>query len=392
MFTNVFLSSITNLAEALVFLRQLGDFKIPAVMERRRKGLLDKLVDLQGDTFRGDTKPPHDKPEEKAFFTSSTEKLKSPEPVVVRREKEEVTSPRDSVTSPAGGSPTKRLSRGDSKITALVGNYEHITIAAKQAEVAETPKRFVQLKKVAKPTDFPDADKDKEETPKEEEKDDTAATAELSTEKGKENGTLKAERPSSMVSEESVNTEPPEEEEEEEAEEGGEKETGKKKGKFGRFKKIGKLGDKLKKKQKGGRDKTPTRAMEDEDDKSGVSDTEEPDNKEGAATPPELEEGVTIAGTLERKVTSRLRTRWVKVYAKLQDNVLLVADKERIELAGFIVSATDGGFDIVNHATKKQIHFLVKAEAGESTKEKWVEAINTSIEESTPKQEGITLR
>lgn len=379
--------------EALVFLRQLGDFKIPAVMERRRKGLLDKLVDLQGDTFRGaEGATHHDKPttEDKPQAPppeAATEKLKSPEPPVVIREKAEDKSPRDSVTSPTGGSPTKRLSRGDSKISTLVGNYEHITIVAKKEEVAETPKRFVQLKKVAKPTDFPDPDRGKEKDDKEEE--DSAANDEepSSQPNGKEkvNGSLKPERPASMVSEESVNVEPEEEEGEEEIEESVEKESGKKKAKFGRFK-IGKLGDKLKKKNKGGRDKSPSRAMEDEDEKSGGSEAEEVDNKEGSSTPPELEEGVKIAGMLERKVTSRFKSKWVKVSVKLKDNVLYVGDKETIALSGFLVSATDVGFDIVNHSTKKQLQF--KTDREENSKESWVEAINTAIQESTPEQEG----
>ena len=383
-------------AEALVFLRQLGDFKIPAVMERRRKVLLDKLLDLQGDTFKGGEAPVHHDTE-----PAEKEKVSSPEPVVVRRENEEkkespsrdsVTSPsRDSVTSPSRDSvtsPSKRLSRGDSKISALVGNYEHITVVAKKEEVAETPKRFVQLKKVAKPSDFPDADKDKDkEEPAEEmevtsPKEKDSLTPQPSPQlRKKENGTLNVERPSSTVSEESFNAEAIEEEEEE-MDDGGEKETKKKKGKKGRFN-ISKLGEKLKKKK--GRDKSPSRAAEEEEEKSGGSEVEEPD-KEEADAPPEAEEGVAISGVLERKVAARFKSKWVKVEVKLKDNVLLIGDKERIELNGYLVSSTDVGFNIVHHATQKQIHF--KTEGGEDGKEKWVESIEAAIKESTPEQEG----
>ena len=398
--------------EALVFLRQLGDFKIPAVMERRRKGLLDKLLELQGDTFRGDAAPKDVKPSPEP----SPAKVKSPEPEKEEKEKEEEEPVRSTVTSPSRDSitsPSKRLSRGDSKISSLVGNYEHITTLAKKEEEAETPipKRFVQLKKVAKPSDFPDTEKNKEveEPPQEQEKEELKPAAPKEVEKAtektsltpqpspqlrrkeKENGGLKAERPSSTVSEESANTEPVEEEpaEEEGDEQGrGEKESGKKKGKFGRFKKIGKFGDKLnvKKKHKSGRDKSPSRAVEDEDEKSMASEGEEGDHKE-EISPPEQEEGVKISGMLERKVTSRFKSKWVKVSVKLKDNVLHIGDKERVELAGYMVAASDAGFDVVNpNATQKQIQF--KMEEGENSKERWIEALNAAIEECTPEQEG----
>lgn len=408
-------------AEALVFLRQLGDFKIPAVMERRRKGLLDKLLELQGDTFRGDSAP-KDSSKASPEPAPSETKLKSPEPQVkspepkvekpaaskVEKEEDEKPAVRSTVTSPSRDSVTspKRLSRGDSKISALVGNYEHITTLAKKEEQAETPKRFVQLKKVPKPSDFPDKEKgkDEEEAPKEEEKEElkpaalekvaekTSLTPEPSPQlrrKGKENGGLKSERPSSTVSEESANTEAPEEEEAAEDQDGGEKESSKKKGKFGRFGK--KLGGKLKhKKQKGGRDKSPSRAMEEEDDKSGGSEVEEGEQKEEVATP-EHEEGVKISGMLERKVTARFKSsKWVKVSVKLKDNVLYIGDKEKVELAGYMVAASDVGFDVVNHATQKQIQFRLEPE-GENSKERWVEVLTAAIEECTPQQEGEIL-
>ena len=388
------------IAEALVFLRQLGDFRIPAVMERRRKGLLDKLLELQGDTFRGDGAPLHNKPEDNTVTIDepAKEKMKSPEPaVVIRKEESKDTPP---VTSPTRDSPTKRLSRGDSKISALVGNYEHITISAKKEEEAETPKRFVQLKKVAKPTDFPDPDKGKvkEEEPQEDEKPAAPKEVDKVTEqsslapqpspqlrrKEKENGTLKPGRPSSTVSEESVNVEAAEEEEEGEGEgeDVGEKESSKKKGKFKGFKKIGKLGDKLKKKR---RDKSPSRPAEDEEEKSGGSEAEEVD-KEEPSSPPELEEGVKIAGMLERKVASRFKTKWVKVDVKLKDNTLHIGDKEKVELVGYMVAASDVGFDLVNHSSQKQIHF--KLERDEDDKDKWVETLSAAIQECTPEQEG----
>ena len=363
-------------------------------MERRRTVLLDKLLELQGDTFRGgDSAPPalhadkHDHPEEKPPAERTTEKLKSPAPAI---EEEDKVIP--SVTSPTGGSPSKRLSRGDSKISALVGNYEHITTVAKQEEVAETPKRFVQLKKVAKPTDFPDPDADevKEEEIQEEEAAHKEEEAEKLTHSGKENGTLKPERPSSTVSEEYGNVEVAAEAavegEEGEEHDGGEKESSKKKGKFKGFKKIGKLGDKLKKRHKGGREKSPSRAAEDEEEKSGASEAEEPDKEEPSTPPEELEEGVRIAGTLERKVTSRFKSKWVKVYVKLKDNVLHIGDKDKLELVGCMVATTDVGFDVVNHASQKQLHFKIEGE--ENDKEKWVDTLNTVIQECTPEQEG----
>ena len=382
-------------------------------MERRRKGLLDKLIDLQGDTFRGDSVPKRDEPDDSKSPPPgpSTAKVKSPEPEKKEQDKVEEESMRSRVTSPSRDSitsPSKRLSRGDSKISSLVGNYEHITVVAKQAEEAETPKRFVQLKKVAKPNDFPDPEKGrakeeeepaKEEaaklaTPKEVEKvaEKTSLTPQPSPQlrrKGKENGgVLKVERPSSTVSEESANIEAADGEEGEddrEDQEGGEKDTGKRKGKFGRFKKMGKLGNKLKKKQKGGRDRSPSRPMEDEEEKSGGSEVEEVDHKEESGSP-EHEEGVKISGMLERKVTSRFKTKWVRVNVKLKDNVLFIGDKERVELAGHMVAASDVGFDVVDHATQKQIHF--RMEGGENGKERWIEALNAAIEECTPEQEG----
>ena len=369
-------------------------------MERRRKGLLDKLVELQGDTFRGDSAP---KDSSRPSPEPSTAKMKSPEPE--KKEEEEpvrstVTSPsRDSITS-----PSKRLSRGDSKISSLVGNYEHITTLAKKEEEAETPKRCVQLKKVTKPSDFPDTEKGKEEEPppKEEEKDElkpatpkevekvgekTSLTPQPSPQmrrKGKENGGLKTERPSSTVSEESANTEAAEEEAEDQDGAGGEKESSKKKGKF---KGLKKLGGKLKKKPKSGRDKSPSRPMEDEEEKSGASEAEEGDHKEEGGSSPEHEEGVKISGMLEKKVSGRFKsTKWVKVSVKLKDNVLYIGDKDKVDLAGYMVAASDVGFDVVDHATQKQIQF--KTEEGENGKERWIEALSAAIEECNPEQEG----
>lgn len=376
-----------------MFLRQLGDFKIPAVMERRRKGLLDKLLELQGDTFRGsDGAKQHDKPEEKPPAELTSEK--SPPPAIEEEEEHNKTTP--PVTSPTrDGSPTKRFSRGDSKISALVGNYEHMTTVAKQEEVAETPKRLVQLKKVAKPTDFPDTDTVKEEETKEkeeekeEEKPAAHEEAENLTHSEKENGTLKSERPSNTVSEEYTNVEAAAEGEEGEEQDVGEKESSKKKGKFKGFKKIGKLGDKLKKRHKGGREKSPSRVAEYEEEKSGGSEAEEPDKDEPSTPPEELEEGVKIAGMLEQKVTSRFKSKWVKVYVKLKDNVLHIGDKNRMELVGCMVATTDVGFDLVNHTTQKQLHF--KMEGEENEKEMWVNSLNTAIQECTPEQEGKNL-
>ena len=367
--------------------------------------MLDKLLDLQGDTFRGDTIPKHS---EEKFSPEPSVKLKSPEPERQEKESEgeesvkSVTSPRDSVTSPT---------RADSKISALVGNYESITMSAKKEEEAETPKRlFVQLKKVAKPTDFPDSEKgnEKEEDVQEDQKE-PVAPEEVGKEtshvfkrspplkrRKKENGEVKTDRPPSTASGESENTEAADHEEEDEGEEdeGGEKESGKKKSKFQRFKKIGQLGDKLggklKKIQKSARDRSPSRPVDKEEEKSVVSDAEEDDHP-GENSSPEHEEGVKLAGVFERKVASKFKThKWVKMNIKLKDNVLFVGDKEQVELTGYLVSTSDVGFDIVNHGLKKQIQF--RLDEGENGREKWVEAINAAIEESTPEQEGELLR
>ena len=340
--------------DAVVFLRTLGDFRIPAVMERRRKELLDRLIDTQGDTRR--EKPP--KFEEGPAETPPVQKK-----VKQVVEKEETSSGSSStVTSPRG-----TLTKRDSKIVnTLVKDYEVIHTAAKKEEVDQTPKRMFELKKTAKPSDFPDLEKDsKDVTPQPPEPTQPTEPSTADTppvvlrEKSDDANELKPERPTSAASVDSVD------------------EPGNATPKHKR-----KAGNKLGFFKRKHRDKSPRR-----DSSPPASVLVEPEASDGVESESVevVEEGVRISGKLEHKTKSALKTtKYVSKDVKLKETTLFIGDKENVSMLGCTVAATDTGFELFSHPLQKQ--FAFKVGEGEQGKEKWINVLNEAIAECAPEE------
>lgn len=343
------------------------------MIERRRKELLQHLLELQGE--------PASRGTPKSLEEVAVEKEKEKETKIEKAESVE----KDKSEEPR--SPTKRLEKRNSKIVSgLVGNFETLQKTAKEEELAETPKRWVTLKKVAKPQDFPDTEKKEEEENKDEQakeseveiKEPTPVPDEEVPDKGEgtpkvtlrqtDNNELKPERPSSAASIESHELSNAGEEEEEK---GGKK---KKKNKRGIFKSRGK------------RDKSPAPAAaettangeEAEGEKNGVSEGEKAEEQ----PPAPQEEGVKLVMTLERKSKSKFGHKWIKQEVKLKESTLYAGDKE-MDLSGCVVFPTDTGFEI-SHPEQKNLIFKVE---GDELKDQWVTALNETIKECTPEEE-----
>ena len=359
-------------AEAVVFLRTLGDFKIPAVIERRRKELLEKLTTLQGDTIK--EAPPIIEPLEDNQEPSPTKEYKLPVSKTPAKE-ESATSSADSstVTSPSHGQG--QIQRRDSKVvTNRIKDYESIHFKNKLEEENETPKRLVQLKKVSKPQDFPSSGRSPEPA-------DTAEAtkeAEEAKEKDKakdapkepEKDTLEvdggAEKEGSLLSVEGTL-------DDEEEEEKGKKKK-KKKNKEKKEKGL-KVKDKREK-----RGKSPVPERKNPPAEEGA---EEPSGESKEVEAEALEEGVRIKGTLERKKKGGLGgTKKVKMDAKVHETTLILDGKEKLDLAHCSVEATDSGFDLMHPQHKSGLVF--KVEGGEEERQQWLTVLKEAIAEATP--------
>ena len=369
-----------------MFLRTLGSYKIPAVIERRRKELLDKLCLLQGDSLKEpppSIEPPEEKtPPPQVKSPASKEKAKDVKTSAMQEKDGDVESGTSSTASSSVTSPTHGLKRRDSKVVnSLVSNFETLHHSAKKEEESETPKRFVQLKKVNKPSDFPSSPTHKGNEEKTDDKKEATPAPEDNTkdappvkEKDSENLIVesgKKERPLSAASNE--DTQDGEEEDEEEEKEAGKK---KKKGK-GLF--SGMKG--LKKKSPlPERKHPPPPAVTNGEEAADQS--EDQQKAEGEEVEPEKEEGVRLSGTLERKVKRGIKKK-IKMEVKVRETTLVMDGKEE-ELAHCSVEVTESGLEVV-HPQLKSIVF--KVEGGEEQKLKWVSAIKEAIAEATPPEE-----
>jgi hypothetical protein len=398
-----------------VFLRTLASYKIPAVIERRRKELLDKLCLLQGDTIR--EVPPVIVPVEekspvagKAEKVASTEKASDKAPSVEKvnlREKtsrtskksssESSTKDRDdrddspastsSITSPSHGG---RLVKRDSKVvTSLVKDYESIHFSAKKEEVDQTPKRLVSLKKVTKPSDFRQssagAENEENEEGKVEEKDKDGTAKE-----GKDKVAEKDEAPkvnggvtelAAMDSLEVSNLRERASSVASSLDEVGEGEESEKK------KKKSKLPFGFKGKKKRDKSPAPERRAEPPPEKSAAE--EEPEQqKEEEEEEMQLADGVRICGVLERTKKKGIGGhKKVKIDAKVFHTALVLGGKEELELANCTLEETDLGFDLTHPQHRSPLVF--KVDGPEDEKQKWVAILKEVITEATPaKEEG----
>lgn len=373
-----------------MFLRTLGDFKIPAVIERRRKELLERLTLLQGDTIK--EAPPVIEPvEDTKLEPSPTKEYKIPSTKEKTHDNKEDSNASSTVTSPSHGQG--QIQRRDSKVVVnRIKDYESIHFSAKQEEEKETPKRLVTLKKVAKPQDFPNKSPEPEPEPepaKEEAKEEVKekvkeevkeAAKEPETEKLEVDG--HEEREGSLMGEDGVL---------DDDEDKGKKKKNKKRG-FGGGLKV----KALRKREKSPvpERKNPPAATPAEEEGEEPPTVENGEAKE--AEPEVLEEGVKIKGTLERRKKGIGGTKKVRTEAKVHETTLVLEGKEDLPLANCSVEATDIGFDLTHPQHKSTMVF--KVEGGEEERQKWVAVLKEAIAEATPaieeekeKEEGESL-
>lgn len=364
-----------------MFLQTLAQFKIPAVMETRRKKLLDKLLLLQGDTIR-DTPP---------SFENANGDAASParDPV---KDKEEI-------------------GRKSSVVESKVSEYSRIDTKAKEdMSQFSSPKKAVSTDK-----------KQEEVPPPIAEGTDYLEPASVLQRREKDGERVNGERPASTVSAESGETEKPAEQPTAEdsgaAAAVGEVGKGKKKrglrvGTGGLKALRSKMGKKSTKKgpNTSGSDITTAAAAADTDsvnleveeqgktaDSSSVAEKEEEKEGEQAAEEEgekeaeeeekgeELEEGVKILSQLEKRVPKRLGKgfNWVTISGKLKETTLILMagskDKE-LDLSGCMVSPSDAavnGIELYSHKEQKQWVFRVETN---ELREKWVEELQKSID------------
>lgn len=350
-----------------MFLRTLGDFKIPAVVERRRKELLVRLEDAQGDTRR-------EKPRKLEEAAAEQEKEKEKEavdtPPVIKRAKqnekekskkgEDVDSDR-SRSSSTVTSPSRRDSKA---VNSLVSGFEVIHATAKKEEEEQKPKKWqVELRKTKKPVDFP-AEERKSGEPEPEKTETIEDSTEASLKPPPENEGSTLSLDSSGNNEPDASATP----------------KTKKSTKLNVFRKL--------------RGKSPVPSRKDssaakEPDESAETSIDKTEPEAEAPEAPEVaveeEEGVRMSGKLEYKVKTRLSSKFVSKDVKLKDTTLHIGDKDTVSMVGCTVHATDHGFELFSHTTQKNHTFKVADE----TKEKWVTSLQAAIDEVTPKEEGI---
>lgn len=253
----------------------------------------------------------------------------------------------------------------------------------------------MQLKKVAKPTDFPDAAPSPSHSTNSAAEGEAPAASEEPKEESKEEVKVdkkddnlldvdqaERERAGSVCSMD---------EGEGEGEAEG-KAQDKKKKKKGSKLPFGSGGLKVKSGKK--KDKSPTASPVPERKFEGSVENlvDGGEEAEPEAKPEATEEGVKVFGVLERKLKKGLGGhKKVKLAAKVKHTTLILGGKDDLELANCSVEATEGGFELMHPQHRAGLQF--KVEGGEEEKQKWVEALKEAIQEATPpedkKEEGM---
>lgn len=361
-------------------------------MERRRKELLERLTNLQGDTIK--EAPPVIEPVEDDKLEPSASKEKNlaradkppakadKAPAKEAPAKEDMesnvsSSSSSTVTSPSHGQG--KIQRRDSKVVgSRIKDYESIHFSAKKEEEMETPKRLVQLKRVSKPQDFPtnksptpepepEPEPEEKQEPGKEDSQEKPKDDEAEMDKLEVDG--RSEREGSLASVEGVLDAGGEEEEEK---------AGKKKKKNKRG-----FGSGLKVKGLKKRDKSP--GPERKHPPAEEEGAEEPAATENGEKEPEPEVLVKIKGTLERRKKGLGGTKKVKMEAKVHETTLILEGKDNLELANCSVETTDIGFDLTHPQHKSAMVF--KVEGGQEEKMKWLAVLKEAIAEATPAAE-----
>lgn len=369
-------------ADTVVFLRMLEQFKIPAVMETRRKKLLEKLLNLQGDTIR----------EEPPSY--------------------EGTGGEPPATTNGDGRELGELTRKSSTVGNKVSEYARIETKAKEEMGTLSPK------KKAAAASGKVVSQGLGEKPQEEATDylEPAAIVERRRSKETEGEAGAAERPASTASAtSSVDSGKKEETEQVDDDTAAavKETTGKKKRKLGAG--ISRIRKKVKNINVGGKSKSTAAvvvpaaqqngekesentvaAVDGEDtSKTGQGEGEEKGEEEGdAATDAgekgeadaELEEGVKVKSDLEKRVAKRFGSgfTWVKIAGELRGTTLILtagSKEKELELVGCMVSPSDAapnGIELFSHKEQKQWVFRVESK---ELRERWVEQLQKAIDE-----------
>lgn len=314
-------------ADAVVFLRTLEQFRIPPVVERRRKELLERLLALQGDTLR-DTPPCFEPPDEEE---------------------------------------TKQPVRTDSKrkVGGLVKGIEETDTGSKTKEA--------KSQKSVKSEEEPKAPKDDKVSGGKGEESKESSSKNNDLEKKVENE-LKPEQPAVSGSSESLNKLDEKE---------------KKRGLGFRFKRS-KAKDKEKQQVTSpGRTESPAvdEGQKDGPSKEEPSKEEAPEepSKEEADEEKETatqEENGKVEFQLERRVPKRFGGhQWQKQTVTLKDFTLCIGPKDKVDLVGCTIASTDNGFELYSHPERKT--FMFKGPSDE-VKDKCISTLQATIDECTP--------
>ena len=357
----------------------LEQFKIPAVMETRRKKLMEKLLFLQGDTIR-ETPPSYENGE-----------------------------------GPAGGGPTspvredKVFTRKGSVVEDKVSAYARIETKAQQQMQQGTPKKKATSPPPTSPppTSPPPRPSSIAEKPENE----PAGYLEPSSavvqrrEKDKdisESPDRRGSTISAASNEDAMDGKKPEEDEISVKESGGKKKrfgTGLKglKRKFGGLSKKSTTSVEQAPQQNGSQEGEPAAAVAtetEEGDTVAAAASAEPqvegegegEGEAGEEEVEELEEGVRIKSELEKRVQKRFGSgfNWAKISGTLKGCTLTLTtgNKEKqLELVGCTVSPSDAapnGIELFSHTEQKQWVFRVESE---QLRESWVRELQAAIDE-----------
>ena len=387
----------------------LEQCKIPAVLDTRRKKLLEKLIFLQSDTIRevlpsfddGDasadekqdpTSPARKEGEKELKRMSSNVDSKVSEYAKMEtRAKKKMEEERRKLTSPTHvhGKEGEGTRTTPGNVDAKVSEYANIQTRAKKEMEQETPRK--KLTSVSDST--------------EQNKPVVSSQPPPAGEHAEKNGSVAVASPEHPPS---ANNEPDAGKEEESS--GGKKKKKRfgvdLKGLLGRSKKgeTAAAAETAEQKvvaeqngmQEGDIAETETAAAAgaaspsataepQEEQKTEATEAVEAEEKEEEEVEEEEEEGVRIKGELEKRVPKRFGSgfNWVKILGKVKETslILTTGNKEKqLELVGCTVSSDDVGnkIELFSHAEQKQWVFRVETE---ELRERWTEELQKAIDE-----------
>ena len=372
----------------------LEQFKIPAVMETRRKKLLEKLLNLQGDTIR-ETPPSYEDGETPAspnrevgelnrkssfvddkvseyarietkakgeMSSMSPTKAKSPQPATIEEEKPAQKTEQKLEYEPAGylepsaaGVPRRSKASSSPEPERPASTISAGSVDSKKEESEQVDDGGASVKEVSSKKKRFGLKGLKNKIGKRSKK---TATSTAATSTAAANTTTTELAPPQTGAQE--NGEP--------AVAGVSEEMATPEVGTGEGEGIGKEGEGIGKEGEG------------EVEEGGGGEEEVVEEEE------ETEEGVRIKSELEKRAPKRFGNgyNWIKITAKLKDSTLTLttgAKEKQLELMGCMVSpsdATTNGIELFSHKEQKQ--WVFRAESKE-LREKWIEELQKAIDE-----------